>query len=438
MRIREIKIENFKSFKKISIPNLLNVNMVYGYNNSGKSNLLKFLQLVFSTVEYEESIPVEKSGIRSFETQIKKQEFWRKTILNQPFIFRKEKEKMYDISFSITIELDIQYLEKNLSSFINFQKEYFKKGNNVVEIVYSGIIEKVSNYQAQQKTTDISLNGKNIFLLDDSGSPKTFDGSKILNFSDFESLMTLFNDCILLLDNDRYFINETEQNNNDAISAKNFKNKMFGLSLEFIKETEYEGLNNFLKSFLITSTDSVFNNNEKSSPFKNFKFEFIRVGNQIEILLANDFGKFPLSNFGTGVQQIIFILSNIFLANKKIILIEEIELNLSPKYQKELIDFIFSKLINGNMIINQLFYSTHSPLMCYRTEFRTLQSRIDANGISTIESITPKKTDIEKFVEVIKLLEHYHPPVVKKVPVKKDAIKASIQRSKARKEKTQK
>jgi hypothetical protein len=34
---------------------------------------------------------------------------------------------------------------------------------------------------------------------------------------------------------------------------------------------------------------------------------------------------------------------------------------------------------------------------------------------------------------VIKLLEHYHPPVVKKVPVKKAAINASIKRTKARK-----
>lgn len=114
-------------------------------------------------------------------------------------------------------------------------------------------------------------------------------------------------------------------------------------------------------------------------------------------------------------------------------MIEEIELNLSPKYQKELIDFIYLKLIKGKRVIDQLFYSTHSPLMCYKTGFRTLQSRIDADGVSTIEPITPKKADIAKFVEVIKLLEHYHPPVVKKVPIKKAAINASIKRSNARK-----
>ncbi len=408
MKIKNIEIENFKSLKKVSINNLLDVNMIYGYNNSGKSNLLKFLELIFWAPEYNVKLPIE--GVRTVETQKNKDSFWKKTILNHPFIFRKEQDKFLDISFSITIELDEKYLKDNIDDFTKFQNEYFINNASSVDLIYQGVIEKTGNYQAQQKTTRISLNGKEIYSVDESGTPITFTGSQTLNFNDFESLMSLFNDCILLLDNDRYFMNEKEENDSNEISSKNFKNKMFGLSLAYLKENEYQQLNTFLKSFVINSADSVFSNNEKSSPFQNFQFEFIRVGEEIEIILMNDFGKFPLSNFGTGVQQIIFILTKIFLANKKIILIEEIELNLSPKYQLEIVNFIFEKLIKSS-IINQLFYTTHSPLMCYRSEFRSLQARIDAAGISSIQQISPKAEDIQKFKAAMKLLEHYHPAV---------------------------
>lgn len=149
-------------------------------------------------------------------------------------------------------------------------------------------------------------------------------------------------------------------------------------------------------------------------------------------MLSNDFGKLPVTSFGTGIQQIIFILSKIFLSKKKIVLIEEIELNLSPKYQLELINFIFNNLIKKG-ILDQLFYTTHSPLMCYRTEFRTLQSRIDVSGISTIEAITPKARDAALFRKAMSLLEHYHPPVKKAqtkkaTPLKKTSTKATVKK----------
>ena len=424
MKIKKIEIENFKSLKKVSIDSLLEVNMIYGYNNSGKSNLLKFLELVFWAPERTVSIPIEISGPKTTETQTRKESFWKKTILDHPFIFRKEGDKYFDISFSITIELDKTFLSKNLNSFDKFDKEFFKGTSETINLVYKGTIERTGNYQAQQNTQQILLNGKEIFSQEENGAEKTFANSKTLNYNDFESLMSLFNDCIILLDNDRYFTNEKEQNDDDNISPKNFKNKMFSLSLAYLKDSEYKSLNSFLKSFKITSDDAVFNNNEMSSPFHDFQFEFIRVGTEIEIILTNQFGKFPLSSFGTGVQQIIFILTKIFLANKKIVLIEEIELNLSPKYQLEIIDFIFKKLITAK-VIDQLFYTTHSPLMSYRSEFRSLQARIDVKGVSSIQQINPVPADVAKFKAAMKLLEHYHPNVPAKPtgPVAKAAPK---------------
>jgi AAA15 family ATPase/GTPase len=445
MRITKIEVENFKSLKNLSVSNFLNVNMIYGYNNSGKSNLLKFIELVFSTREYKTQLPIENPSLRT-ESQTKKENFWDKSILNQPFIFRKEGEKKFDIKFSIYLELDTEFLSKNVSGYDNLQKDFIGKGVQVVNLRIDGAIEQLGDFNAQQRLVDVSLGGKTIYESEKNSEPKIFPGAKHSTFREFQSLMSLFNDCVILLDNDRYFINEDEKISDDDLSAKNFKNKIFELHLKYLKDEEFKGLNDFLKSFNIESADKVFANNEKSSPFKNFQFEFIRFNSEIEVMLTNDFGKFPLSSFGTGVQQIIFILSKIFLSNKKIILIEEIELNLSPKYQIELIEFINKGLIT-NKKISQLFYTTHSPLLCYRTEFRSLQARIDENGVSTIETVTPNPTDVTKFREAMKLLEHYHPAAKPKqnpakanptTPVKRATKKGAVKKGRAKSKETKK
>lgn len=406
MKIQSIKVENYKSFKDLELENLLPVNMVFGYNNSGKSNLFKFLELIFNAPEISEVIHSER-GQESLKV---KQNFWDKIIVNQPFIFRRDGSNKHDITFSIVFELDKAEIKNIVSSYENLSTEYLNPSKEIFLIEIEGNIKPLGDYNAQQKLKKVKLEGKVIY---DIESDLKFEGSESLNHNDFESLMTVFNNCVLLLDNDRYFIDENESSKNTLIDAKNFKNGIFNMSLSLLKADDLKGLEEFLKTFQIRSRDVVFSQNEKSSPFQNLKFEFTRLGSdKIEVMLTNSFGSFPLSSFGTGVQQIIYILSRIFLGQTtKIVLIEEIELNLSPKYQLELISFIFEKLIRvKGKYIDQLFYTTHSPLMCYRSEFRTLQSRIDNNGISTIQKIVSNAEDVAKFKDAMKILEHYHPP----------------------------
>lgn len=102
-------------------------------------------------------------------------------------------------------------------------------------------------------------------------------------------------------------------------------------------------------------------------------------------MLTNSFNRLPLDSFGTGIQQIIYILAKIFEAKPKIVLIEEIELNLSPKYQCELIQHFLLKFIQKGKILDQLFFTTHSPLFCYRNDLRILQIEMNNRGESLIK-----------------------------------------------------
>src|SRR5260221_6830242 len=93
MKITRLSVTNYKSFGSNVNPvdddirGLKNINMVYGYNNSGKSNLLKFLHLIFQPKVTSTGIKVEGEGEKLTSDQ--EFAFWRGPILNSAFIFHK-------------------------------------------------------------------------------------------------------------------------------------------------------------------------------------------------------------------------------------------------------------------------------------------------------------------------------------------------------------
>lgn len=408
MNIKSLTVENFKSFEKLTLKDLLPINMVFGYNNSGKSNLFKFLELVFSSMEYKEKVT-------EIESSTKRQDYWNKTIVNQPFIFKKNTDKPKYITFKITLEVTVAELRPIISGYEIFEQLLLPNNGDAKPLVtLEGTISPAGSFNAVQVLDKLSVNDKVIY--DDGNLVRNQQGDgPIIEHNQFTSLLNLFGDCVVLLDNDRYFIDEVETELVLETSSKSFKNDMFQMHMSHLKVDELKELAKFLRTFHVNSDDTVFANNEKSSPFSKFDFEFSRFNDgKLEIMLVNDFGRFPISNFGTGVQQIIYILSRIFLAPRnRIFLVEEIELNLSPKYQIELVQFVSEHLIGK--YIDQFFYTTHSPLMCYRTQNRTLQARIDAAGNSTIQEFTADEEEVKQLKAAMKLLEHYHPNAKKKV-----------------------
>jgi AAA15 family ATPase/GTPase len=408
MKINSLVLENYRSFEKIVLDKFLDINMLFGYNNSGKSNLFKALDLIFQTGWTTEEYSSFDGGI---ETSKVRQNFWEKTIEGQPFIYRMEGTKKHDITFSVTLEVNKSEIEDILASYSNLNKEYFASNSSSFTIKIEGAIESVGEYNGMQRLTNVSLNNKQIF---NKANELYFEGSKTLNHNDFLALMSIFSDCVLLLDNDRYFLSSEAVEDLASLTSKNFRRGIHAIAMSLSRADEVEKLEEFLTSFNIASADSVFSANEKSSPFGKFKFEFrtLEPNGKLELMLRNKFGLLPISSFGTGVQQIIYILSRIFLGHKrKIVLIEEMELNLSPKYQLALVQFIYDKLIQDKKSehIGQLFFTTHSPLLCYRSEARILQARINDKGKSTIEKLTPTPEEVTALKAAMSILEHYHP-----------------------------
>ena len=110
---------------------------------------------------------------------------------------------------------------------------------------------------------------------------------------------------------------------------------------------------------------------------------FSKFKEEIEIMLETPIGRFPLKNFGTGVQQILYILTRMFNSEAKIVLIEEIELNLSPEYQELIINNLISFITDNK--INQVFFTSHSDYL-NRNDFKVFEVKIDGHGSSSINS----------------------------------------------------
>jgi predicted ATP-dependent endonuclease of OLD family len=412
MKLLTARINGYKSFNDESITDISNINMIYGHNNSGKSNLLKFIQLIFESkfpTSSKTRIDESRMGKVADLSAEQSADFWDGIIINQPYIFRNGREKLikYDIELSENPALFDDVLQ------IETVKKVFKLTEEEITVKIAGQIKPSGDYDASISLTGVWINGNELFLKNDDDryfhNVQGLDGNN-LRESGYEILIALlgkFNNSVLLLDNDRYFGEEKESNIIGELTPKNFKNWCHNASLSPAKSKE-------LKRILVEVSkyhpngDASFTHNEMSSPIKpGLSFEFARILNNIDLFLENRNNvTLPLSSFGTGIQQILYILSKVAEKKPKIVLIEEIELNLSPKYQYELLQHFLLKYIEiPAENLKQIFFTTHTPMLCFRDDFQIYRIKMNRTGESKIERVGDRK-ELKEFYpeETIKQL----------------------------------
>ncbi len=405
MQIKNIRIQDFKSIVDKKLDKLSDVNMIFGHNNSGKSNVLKFLQLIFSSkIPNLSSTTVDQSRGISFDVPNESpKNFWEGIIENQPYIFRNN-DYQTPIKFEVELEIEKNMLTTIGASYEAIMREFFDNANKSVSLEIKGSINSIGEYDSSISLSEVSLERIRIFQKGETDiyfeTLQTDEyGLKTNGYQVLSEILGTMNNSILFLDNDRFFTREIEDKNQIELTSRTFKNWFHNLSLGANTYKSFVKIINDIKSFQPRG-ESEFNNIEKNSPInKSLNFEFSRLQGNLEIMMTNDIGKrFPLENFGTGIQQILFILANIAEKQPKILLIEEIELNLSPMYQDQFIQHILLNLIkNPDNNLSQIFFTTHSPVLCMRPDFQIHQVTIGETGVTDIERLGEKKSKIKEF-----------------------------------------
>ncbi len=247
---------------------------------------------------------------------------------------------------------------------------------------------------------------KRFLPLSEVGVPQYFPENEAIleKYSEqgFFDLITNFNDCIELIDSDRYFKKEFQQLDTKDIqlTPSTLKNWLYENHLNSKTYNEFLALQRFLNQIEVGRNLKIKAKGELDNfPLEKIEISFSKFDDELEIMLTTKFGRLPLKNHGTGVQQLIYLFTKIFESSSKVILIEEAELNLSIEYQ-EVIIHNMERLIKLG-IINQFVFTSHSDFfkMNHFSHFKVTQDESGATHIGRIEN---KRSQIEKIARASK------------------------------------
>jgi len=341
MKINELKVEGFRSLWDTEIKKFGPVNIIYGDNNSGKSNILAALETAFR-VEKLSSLesPVAgfyRSGLSDFTDSF--------SICDDGTTFKTA-------NIYIRIELEKHDLE-SLPKFWNFisDNKLVGKAHNVF-IGLTFEIEPVFKSNSTKSLKKATINKEILFDVTKPVQDRFFPSisNSITDIEvrqkPVEELFLKLINCFTLIHTDRHISNENLIQAQPQLSSSQFKNWLRNISER--RGSDYELFKQIQQYF-------------KEEPFS---FGILRpiVEEPIaDILVTSDSGRqLSIERLGTGVQQVLFLLSNLLSAKSKFIGLEEFELNLSPRLQNEALSFIRSKVHTIDGFCDQLFLTSHS------------------------------------------------------------------------------
>jgi AAA15 family ATPase/GTPase len=357
MYIHKFSVKNYRSLKDVTVGDLSKAVIFYGENDSGKSNILSFLEIVFQPKYIEESTAISGETF----VQRKPSGFWNGQIDNFSNNFYRNNQKPITFSILIKIERSEILKIKNLPKKFT---ETLPKNHTEDVLIIEGQITSVGEGRedkAEMTLLKAEFNQKGFydatkeapaFLPDEA-----FEGlSPAQRRNIFDGIMNTLDNAFLRIPADRFLTEEQEEprDNTVELSSKTLKNWLFQSSHN--QNTEQ----------LVREIVRQFN----GRPFNQGNISMVRVGKkEIEAFVeAKDGLKLPIGRRGSGVQQILTILSYITRSNSPFVGIEELEINLSPRTQKVLVTNLLELINSRTSVVRQIILVTHSPHIGKRNE----------------------------------------------------------------------
>ena len=231
-----------------------------------------------------------------------------------------------------------------------------------------------NKYTATRQLTKASVNNKPMYDLSKPEVERFFpaltQGITDRQSSAEEILRYLIN-CYEVVHAKRFLQNEELTEIRDyEISSERFKSWLLGLSES--REPEYTLFKGINERFT-------------RRPFSFGEVRPIVENGEVNLIVRTDNGReFTIDRLGTGVQQILMLLSRILTRRTNIMGIEEVELNLSPSLQNKTLSVIKGIVADLELPKDQMFLTSHSSHLGSRQDAVLYAVKLDASGFTEV------------------------------------------------------
>ena len=314
MYLYGVEIKNFRSIgdEPLSLSPLGKVNILIGENNSGKSNLIKIFKII-------------SDWVQSKEINLSELDFHNRSQNNSvefTLFFKIEDSD----EFSGLLEFDSNGIVWFKFSLINQQF-----------IIIDDSFRRISEFIYGLNTYKILFKPKNAVPINNLQTlQKTFSQKSTELFQRFSSCMKR----VILIPEFRQ-IRKGEKYLHDGTNLievlNGFKNPIIGKDKD---EEKFIRIQHFARDLL-------------NLPDANLQISYP----DSKIIIENLGLRLPLENYGTGVHELIILVTAILMQENYLYCIEEPEIHFHPRLQKQLIRF-FEKDTNSQFLI-----STHSSAL---------------------------------------------------------------------------
>lgn len=357
MRIERFRVQNYKNLKDVRLEGLSDINVFFGQNSVGKSNTFEALGMSLWLLRNAEQItPNDTEKALNF---VVTSEMLTALTISSPLLPLENRNPFFiELAFRWNAE-DISRINEQL--MMGFGTGY--------EINGQGVIVSI-NIKATQQTSDRLSYSVQYSWEDDFGFPP----KESLNVHSLNLIRPL-----QVIHADRRLVTERRESGNGskAISHQNLKKALFYayLSSDLQQKRRLEAIRKILSEppFALGLLDVALNPDTDT----------------IDIGFVRSDGRLPIESLGSGFQQLLLVLGQVFLNDSPLVALEEPEMNLSPQYQQHLLTALRRLMQDPAIALDQLFISTHSPYFEFAENFYDVT--LDKQGHTQIVRATPRE-----------------------------------------------
>lgn len=427
MYISGIEIKNFRSFDNINIEFHEGVNVLIGHNNSGKSNLLRALAIIFdgsvrkqlSVEDFNNSLTIEslKKGSPKIVISVRITQSENENLMTDELVtvsnWLTKLEEPYEAKIQYEFFLPISE-EKNYINIVSKARSEVEIWNIIRSQFIRLYINKtwVGNPENQVPIDNDSLNKFDFQFLDAIRDVERdmFSGKNTL----LKNVIDFFIDYDIKSDKS---ITEEEQKK----KLQERKDIFSANSGELIK-TIHERLNSGNQEIL-SYTDGIGASYDKSIPDFEGNLTESEIYTVLQLIVKQETGMtIPITHNGLGYNNLIFmalLLAKMqvdsdgkFLgSNAKvfpILAIEEPEAHLHPTMQNEFIKFLKNNIKDKK--VKQIFITTHSTHISSATDIDDIICLYTKNNIRNVsypgkvfgENNIKSKKYVQRFLDATK------------------------------------